>query len=106
MYKREGDDMMDNKSGCRTREADLEAYSLNIHLLVFGKSKKVFVSEQEALKLPLSKPAQTCLCVSTQVKQEAAQEPCCIQTIPCYHRQTHAHTGVCLALRLSVYVSG
>lgn len=73
---------MDNKSGYRTREADLEAYSLNIHLLVFGKSKKVFVPEQEALKLPLSKPAQTCLCVSTQVKQKAAQELCCIQTIP------------------------
>ncbi len=64
------------------------------------------VSEQEALKVCLSKPVQTCLCVLSKVKQEAAPELCCIQTILRYQRQTHAHTGVCLALRVCVYVSG
>lgn len=66
----------------------------------------VFVSEQEALKVPSSKPAQTCLCVLNKVKQEAAPEPCSIQTIAPYQRQTHVHIGVCLALRLCVHVWG
>lgn len=53
-----------------------------------------------------SKPAQTCLCVLNKVKQEAAPEPCSIQTIAPYQRQTHVHIGVCLALRLCVHVWG